>query len=232
MKKFLIPILVLTLTLVLCRSHSVSAAENHDEERVVRVATPGNYGPFTMYDETNKEWSGFEIELWSMIGKTSGYEIRFTRIDIPGAFAEVDLGRVDTVAKQVSITPGRKEKYDFTQPYFFSPYCLTVAEDNNEVKTWKDMEGKSLAIREGSAMNEFIAALDPENKVKKFTYDLGNIALQEVSMGRVTAFPYAYLVLPYVLKKNPQLKLKSVDIENPIYIEVNAYPFAAYLRFG
>ena len=94
MKKFLIPILVLTLTLVLCRSHSVSAAENHDEERVVRVATPGNYGPFTMYDETNKEWSGFEIELWSMIGKTSGYEIRFTRIDIPGAFAEVDLGRI------------------------------------------------------------------------------------------------------------------------------------------
>ena len=45
-------------------------------------------------------------------------------------------------------------------------------------------------------------------------------------MGRVDAYPYAYLVLPYALKKNPKLKLKSVDIENPIYVEVNAYPFA------
>ena len=50
--------------------------------------------------------------------------------------------------------------------------------------------------------------------------------MQEVSIGRVTATPYPYLVLPYFLKKNPDLKLKAVDVENPVYTEVNAYPFA------
>ena len=193
MKKFLIPILVLTLTLVLCRSHSVSAAENHDEERVVRVATHGGYPPFTIYDEGTQDWSGFDIDLWREIGKRAGYQVRFLRFAIPASFAEVDLDRADTVAQQVSITPARKEKYDFTQPYFFSPYCLTVTESNEEVKTWKDMEGKTIALPEGGSEIEFVTALDPENKVKKIIYETG--MLHEVSVGRVTACIYPLLTL-------------------------------------
>ena len=42
-------------------------------DKVIRVATPGTYAPFTMYDAAAKEWSGFEIELWRAIGKKFGY---------------------------------------------------------------------------------------------------------------------------------------------------------------
>lgn len=136
------------------------------EDKVIRVATPGTYAPFTMYDDATKEWSGFEIELWRAIGKRFGYDVEFLRFDIPATFAELDLGRVDTVAKQISITPARQQKYDFSRPFFFSPYFLTVAESNEEIKSWKDMAGKTIALAEGSAMNEFVAALDPDNKVK------------------------------------------------------------------
>ena len=218
--------LVLALSLVVGTAAAVSAAEEDAEERVIRVATPGNYAPFTMYDEAKQEWSGFEIELWHTIGEKSGCKIEFVRLDNPATFAELDLGRVDTVAKQISITPVRQKKYDFTQPFFFSSYSLTVAESNEDVKSWKDMEGKIIGMPEGGACVEFIAALDPDNKVKKSLYEFGGGLLQEVAMGRVTACPYPHLTLPYVLKKNPELKLKSVDTENPIFVEVNAYPFA------
>ena len=217
---------VLALSFVVCTAAAASAAEKGAEKRVIRVATPGNYAPFTMYDEATQEWSGFEIELWHTIGEKSGCGIQFVRLDNPATFAELDLGRVDTVAKQISITPVRQKKYDFTQPFFFTPYCLTVAESNEDVKSWKDMEGKTIGMPEGGACVEFIAALDPENKVKKSLYEFGGGLLQEVAMGRVTACPYPYLTLPYVLKKNPDLKLKSVDIDNPIFVETNAYPFA------
>ena len=223
MKKFLFSVLTLGFGFIIGTAALAVAAEK-DVERVIRVATPGTYAPFTMYDETTQEWSGFEIELWRLIGEKAGCEIQFIRLDIPATFAELDLGRVDTVAKQISITPSRQQKYDFTQPYFFSPYCLTVREDNNEVKSWKDMEGKSIALREGGSELEFVAVLDPENKVEKSIYE-SNI-LQDVSLGRVTATPYPFLTLPWVLKKNPELKLKAVDLENPIFTEVNAYPFA------
>lgn len=195
------------------------------DDKVIRLATPGNYAPFTIYDEANKTWDGFEIELWQIIAEKVGMELELVQLDNPATFAELDLGRVDTVAKQISITPARQEKYDFTQPFFFSPYCLTVREDNDEIKTWADMEGKTMGLIEGSAMNEFIAMRDPDNKVKKNIYE-GHAHLQEVNMGRVDAIAWAYLVLPYTMEKSPELKLKSVDIENPIYTEVNAYPFA------
>ncbi|MGI6075360.1 MAG: transporter substrate-binding domain-containing protein [Pyramidobacter sp.] len=216
----------LVMCVILFSVFCVSSHAFAHEDRVIRIATPGNYSPFTMYDELTQVWSGFEIDLWRLIGKKVNQQIEFIHIDTPAAFAEVDLGRADTVAKQISITPARQQKYEFTQPFFFSPYCLTVREDNNEIKSWKDMEGKKLALREGSAMNEFVAALDPDNKVEKVVYESAGSALQETSMGRVDAYPFAYLILPYRLKKNPELKLKSIDVENPLYTEINAYPFA------
>ena len=222
MKRFWGLGLVLAWAFIACISREGLASE----DKVIRVATPGTYAPFTMYDEAKQEWSGFEIDMWRTIGEKAGYEVQWVRIDNPATFAELDLGRVDTVAKQISITPVRQQKYDFTRPFFFSPYCLTVAADNEAIKSWKDMEGKTIGLSEGSAMNEFIAAMDPENKVKKSVYGSGSSILHEVAMGHVDACPYAFLVLPYRLKKNPELKLKSVDIENPIYVEVNAYPFA------
>ena len=199
--------------------------EKLGDDKTIRLATPGNYAPFTIYDEATKEWSGFEIALWQIMAEKAGLELELVQLDNPATFAELDLGRVDTVAKQISITPARQEKYDFTQPFFFSPYCLTVREDNDEIKTWADMEGKTMGLIEGSAMNEFIAMRDPDNKVKKNIYE-GHAHLQEVNLGRVDAIAWAYLVLPYTMEKTPELKLKSVDIENPIYTEVNAYPFA------
>ena len=224
MRKYLVSALMVASVLVVCFLWSSSAVAN-EERQVIRVASHGAYPPFTIYDGVTKEWSGFEIDMWRAIGEKAGYEIQFVQLDIAASFAEMDIDRVDAVAQSISITPIRQQKYDFTQPYFFSPYCLVVAESNNEVKSWKDMEGRTLGLREGHAMNEFIAALDPENKVKKSIYEIGNLALQDVSMGRITAFPYAYFVLPHVLKQDPKLKLKAVDVENPLYVEVNAYPF-------
>lgn len=204
-----------------------TAAENEDTgDKVIKVATSGDYLGFTVYDETTKEWSGFEIDMWNEIASRIGYEVEFVQEDVATAFGDLEIGKVDTVAKQISITPAREEKYDFTQPYFFSPYSLMVRGDNTEITTWADMEGKTIGLADGSAMNEYVAALDPDNKVNKTTYESFASIPQEVVLGRVDAMPYAYLLIPYLLESNPEWDLKAVDTENPIYVEVNGYPFA------
>ena len=204
-----------------------TAADNEDTgDKVIKVATSGDYLGFTVYDETTKEWSGFEIDMWNEIASRIGYEVEFVQEDVASAFGDLEIGKVDTVAKQISITPARQEKYDFTQPYFFSPYSLMVRGDNTEITTWADMEGKTIGLADGSAMNEYVAALDPDNKVNKTTYESFASIPQEVVLGRVDAMPYAYLLIPYLLESNPEWDLKAVDTENPIYVEVNGYPFA------
>ena len=164
--------------------------------------------------------------MWNEIASRIGYEVEFIQEDVATAFGDLEIGKVDTVAKQISITPARQEKYDFTQPYFFSPYSLMVRGDNTEITTWADMEGKTIGLADGSAMNEYVAKLDPDNKVNKTTYESFASIPQEVVLGRVDAMPYAYLLIPYLLESNPEWDLKAVDTENPIYVEVNGYPFA------
>ena len=195
------------------------------DDKTIRLATPGNYAPFTIYEESTKEWSGFEIELWHIFAEKTGLDLELVQIDNPTTFAELDLGRVDTVAKQISITPARQEKYDFTQPFFFSPYSLTVKSDRTDINSWEDMAGKTIGLAEGSAMNEFVAMRDEENVVEKKVFE-GHNMLNEVSLGRVDACPWAYLVLPYTIEQKGNLDLKSVATDDPIYTEVNAYPFA------
>ena len=113
MKKSLPFVLILVMILVI-RTTGALASEKIDGDRIIRVSTSGIYPPFTIYDERTKEWSGFDIELWRAIGERSGYDIQFVRFVILASFAELDLGRVDTVAEQVSITPARQKKYNFT----------------------------------------------------------------------------------------------------------------------
>ncbi len=205
---------------------NASSGEKDSGDKVIRVATSGDYLGFTVYDEETKEWFGFEIDMWNEIGKRIGYEVEFVQEDVATAFGDLEIGKVDTVAKQISITPAREEKYDFTQPYFFSPYSLMVRGDNTDINTWADMEGKTIGLADGSAMNEYVAALDPDDKVNKTTYESFASIPQEVVLGRVDAMPYAYLLIPYLLESNPDWDLKAVDTENPIYVEVNGYPFA------
>lgn len=219
--------MLFSLTACSTAETETTAAENEDTgDKVIKVATSGDYLGFTVYDETTKEWSGFEIDMWNEIASRIGYEVEFVQEDVATAFGDLEIGKVDTVAKQISITPAREEKYDFTQPYFFSPYSLMVRGDNTEITTWADMEGKTIGLADGSAMNEYVAALDPDNKVNKTTYESFASIPQEVVLGRVDAMPYAYLLIPYLLESNPDWDLKAVDTENPIYVEVNGYPFA------
>lgn len=202
-----------------------SKTASAEEEKVIRVATAGNYAPFTIYDETKKEWSGFEIDLWNTIGEKTGYDIEFVKIDTPAAFAELDLERVDTIAKQITITEERKEIYNFSQPFFFSPYCLTVAESNTDITCWADMEGKNIGVKDGSADIEVIKANDPEGKVNIVLYEDDASCQRDVSLGRVDATVYASLVLPYDLEKQKDLKLKAVGTDEALYTEVDGYPF-------
>lgn len=218
--------MILGMTACSTTTEPKETADVGSTDKVIKVATSGDYLGFTVYDETTKEWSGFEIDMWNEIADRIGYEVEFVQEDVASAFGDLEIGKVDTVAKQISITPAREEKYDFTQPYFFSPYSLMVKGDNEDIKTWSDMEGKTIGLADGSAMNEFIAQLDPDNKVNKTTYESFASIPQEVVLGRVDAMPYAYLLIPYLLEEHPDWDLKAVDTEHPIYTEVNGYLFA------
>ena len=43
--------------------------------------------------------------MWLEIGERTGYEIEFVQEDVAAAFGDLEIGKVDPVDKQISITP-------------------------------------------------------------------------------------------------------------------------------
>ena len=108
------------------------------------VGIEGTYPPFTYHDQ-NGELTGFDVELAQLIGEKLGIEIEFVEAAWDSLLIGVDTGRFDTVINSVSITEERKEKYIFSDPYFYSSKLVIVRGDNEEIKGPEDLKGKKIA---------------------------------------------------------------------------------------
>ena len=108
------------------------------------VATEGTYRPFTFHDESG-DLVGFDVEIAEAVAEKLDLEIVFEETQWDAIFAGLDGGRFDVIANQVSINPEREEKYLFSEPYTVSPGVIVVAEDDDSISSFADLEGKTTA---------------------------------------------------------------------------------------
>ena len=123
------------------------AGENLDAIKaagVIKIGTEGTYAPFTYHDESGA-LVGFDVEIGREIAERLGVEAEFLEGKWDGLIAGLDANRYDAVINQVGITEERKQKYDFSEPYIASKAALIVREDNEEIKSFADLQGKKAA---------------------------------------------------------------------------------------
>lgn len=111
---------------------------------VFKIGTEGTYPPFTYHDASNK-LVGFDVEIGREIAKRIGVKAEFVEGKWDGLIAGLDAKRYDAVINQVSITPERKAKFDFSDPYISSKAVLIVNSNNTAIKTFDDLKGKKSA---------------------------------------------------------------------------------------
>ncbi|WP_422122108.1 amino acid ABC transporter substrate-binding protein [Planococcus sp. X10-3] len=114
------------------------------DEGTLLVGTEGTYPPFTFHDESG-ELTGFDVEIAREVADRLGVEAEFLETQWDGMFAGLDSGRFDMVANQVGIREDRLELYDFSDPYITSSAVLVTSEDETEITSFEDLEGKTSA---------------------------------------------------------------------------------------
>lgn len=180
-------------------------AKVKDEGKLI-VGTEGTYPPFTFHDESGK-LTGFDVEIAQEVGKRLGVEVEFLETQWDAIFAGLDAGRFDMVANQVGINDERKESYVFSDPYITSNAVLVVGKDNNEIKSFEDLDGKlsaqSLTSNYAETAKSFGAELEG---VEGF-----NQAIELLNSGRVDATVNDNLTVLDFLKQRPDAKIKVVD---------------------
>ena len=159
MKKFLK--VLLSGVLAVCTLTCFTACNGNDE--AIYVDTNAFFAPFEYYDGT--EIKGVDIDIMNKVGEKLGKTVVFENTDFDVIIDNVSSGnRYDCGAAGITITDARKEKVDFSNPYYTSiQYVIYKATDTSlPVQTatdgtsciyWSSLMNKNIGVQRDTTGN-------------------------------------------------------------------------------
>lgn len=197
-------------------------ATSNEESKVVRIGAYGAHVPFNYME--GDELVGYEVDIWKEIAERNNLELEYTiSSDVAGLFTMLDTGKIDTILCQVSATEERAEKYDFSDPYMYSPGGWFINENSDDVNSIEDLFGKSVGVIAGSVDIDMYNEADPEGKIEQVIYSNTAAAYEDVRLGRLDAVGISIPQGSYLIKNGDVSGLK-VSGYNGI-TETDIFPF-------
>ena len=127
--------LVLSVFMLLGCTVALSSCGNDE----IIVNTNAFFAPFEYYE--GEEIVGVDVEIMAKVGEKMGKTISFKNTEFSAIIDNVAAGKVcDCGAAGITITDERKEKVDFSIPYYTSVQYVIFAVDDESVKT-KTVDG-------------------------------------------------------------------------------------------
>ena len=108
------------------------------------IALEGAWQPWCFHDESDT-LVGYDVEVSRAIAEKLGVEPEYVESDWDSLFAGLDAGRYDLVCNGVEVTEERAKTYNFTTPYGYIHTALAVRKDNEDIKSFEDLAGKTTA---------------------------------------------------------------------------------------
>ena len=176
------------------------------QDKELVVATDTAFVPFEF--KQDGKYTGFDIELWDAIAKEAGLKYSLRPMDFNGIIPGLQTRNIDAALAGITIRDDRKKVIDFSDPYYESGLAILVNKDNTGIKSAKDLEGKNVAVKIGTATVDYLKANVPNAKLKLFP-NIDN-AFLELATGRVDAVVHDTPNLQYFAKTGGQGKVKVV----------------------
>ena len=195
----------LMLAVAGCGSDTKQAA---NDQKAIKVGTEPTFAPFEFPDKKSGELTGFDLDLIKAIGKKAGYDkVTVKGMGFDALIPALDAGNIDAAIAGMSITDARKQKVNFTDPYYESGLMAIVGKDNTTIKSLDDLKGKTIAVQLGTTGAEAASKIEGA-KVK--TFDTSDTACLELKNGGADAVISDLPVLQYFLKQGGSAYAKAV----------------------
>ena len=209
--KWLLALSLIVLTA--CGSKGGTSGNEQDllaeikERGKIIVAMEGTWAPWTYHNE-NDELVGYDVEVAKLIAKELGVEAEFVEGEWDGLLAGIEAGRYDIMANGVEITDERAESYDFSEPYGYIHTALIVRDDNEDIHSFEDLDGKTTA----NSISSTYMTLAESYGAKATGVDSLDQTFELVLNGRVDATLNAELSYDDYMKVHPDAPLKVVAL--------------------
>ena len=191
---------------------SANSLEAIQDSGVLTVGTEGTYKPFSYHEDGTGPLTGYDVEIVTAVAEKLGVEVEFEETQWDAIFSGLESGRFDVIANQVSINDERSAKYDFSTPYTVSPGVIVVKDDNTDITSFADLEGKTTAQSLTSNWYE----LAQENGANVEAVEGWAQAVALLNDGRVDATVNDNLTYLDYAKQNPDAGLKiAAETDDP-----------------
>ena len=192
---------MLTLGLAGC------GGDKQQGKKVLKIGTDPGFAPFEFQDEKSKEYVGFDIDLIKALGTKMGYEVQIQNMNFDGLIPALEAGNIDATVAGMTIKEERAKKVLFSKPYYQSGLIVAVKNDNNTIKSVKDLEGKRIAVQIGTTGADAAKKI-PNAVIREFNN--APEAFMELKAGGADAVINDKPVTAYYLKQGGDKDAKMV----------------------
>nr|WP_245339070.1 amino acid ABC transporter substrate-binding protein/permease [Paenibacillus shirakamiensis] len=182
-------------------SPSVSA----ESGKTYQIGTDVTFAPFEFQDAQN-HFVGIDMDLLAAIAKDQNFKYEIKSLGFNAAVQALETHQVDGVIAGMSITDERKQKFDFSDPYFDSGVIMAVRKDRTDIQNYADLKGKKVAVKTGTEGYRFAESIAAKNGFTIVPFDESAQMYEDVKTGNSVACFDDYPVLAYGVNQNNGLK--------------------------
>ena len=174
MKKGLIALLIILMVIALVGCNSTEQPSEQGEQtgeeqaeqgevKKLIVGTSADFPPFENLEVVDGKETivGFDIDLINEIAKELGVEVEIQDMDFNGLVAAVQSDKIDLAIAGMTPDDDRREKVDFSDPYFYASQTILVKEEvKDEYASMDDMVGKIVGSQLGTTSDDVISEFE------------------------------------------------------------------------
>jgi glutamine transport system permease protein len=169
------------------------------------VATDITFAPFEFQDVDGK-FVGIDIDLINEIAANQKFNITIKPLGFDAALQAVQANQADGVIAGMSITDERKKVFDFSDPYFESGVQMAVLATNDDIKSYADLKGKRVAVKNGTEGAKFAESIKDKYGFQIVSFADSASMFEEVKTGNSVAIFEDYPVLNYGIQQGNGFK--------------------------
>ena len=186
------------------------------ENKVYQIAIDVTFAPFE-FQNADGEYVGIDIDLLTAIAEDQGFEFELNPMNFSAGLQAVEAGQVDGMIAAMAITPERQESFDFSDPYFQAGPVIAVQENNDEIQSYEDLNGKTIAVKVGTTGAEFANSLAEDYDIQINQFEDSATMYADVEAGHADATVDDYPVMAYAVQQGLALKFPMDPEEGDDY---------------
>lgn len=155
-------------------------------DKVWIVATDTVFRPFEFTNE-NGEFVGIDVDVLAAIAEDQGFQYELNSLGWDAGVAAVQSGQADALIAGATIKQERIDSgWIFSDGYYDATQTFVVAE-GSDIKSFEDLAGKNVAVKNGTAGMDFAESLKEEYGFTTTVFEDSPTMYQDVILGNSAA---------------------------------------------